>query len=210
MRVLLAAALALFAVPAAAGGFPPAPEPVPASAPPAPPAALTHTSTVTAVLSAVAVAPVAGPYMRPLDLRAPRLIAGGYFDVERVGESQAGTALALFTHATEDGCLLPSVVCMDWTPLAAGVLAKPGDVKFAFGPVFNAAPVLKAGLLRGLAFVTKDDALPGLKRALGSEPLDGPGASVSIGPAWVVAPAENFKGYFRVFLGGELRFGKKK
>lgn len=222
MRVLLAAALALLlARPAAADGLVDASallEAAPVPADTAPPAHRVVVSTLVyvdpswgraAVASPSAVQAV-GPYMRPLDLASPRFVAGGYFDPERLGESQAGTALALLTHSPEDGCLFPSVVCTDWTPLAAGVLARPGDVKFAFGPLFNLAPVLKAAALRGLNLVSPDESLPGLKARLGSEPLAGPGATVSIGPAWVVSPAERFKGYFRVFTGAELRFGKKK
>jgi len=169
-----------------------------------------------AVALALAVAPAMpsraqeGPYLRPIDLARPQLVAGAYLDPQAIGSTEGGTALALLTHSTEDGCLLPSLVCMDWTPLAAGFVAKPGDIKFAFGPLFNLAPVLKAGLLRGLNFATKDGTLPGLKSALGSEPVSGPSATVSIGPAWVIAPQERFKGYLRVFIGGELRFGKKK
>jgi hypothetical protein len=157
------------------------------------------------------VAPKAqGPYFRPLDPLSPRLIAGAYLDAEDAGRSEAGTALALLTHSTEDGCLVPRLVCTDWTPLAAGVLSNGGKVKFAFGPAFNLAPVLKGLALKGLNAVSKDDSFRNLKSTLGSQPITGPDATISVGPAWVVAPTENFKGYFRVFLGGELRFGKKK
>ena len=168
--------------------------------------------TVSALLLAafVAAPAAARPYFRPIDLSRPQFIAGAYLDPETVGASEGGTAVALLTHATEDGCFLPAVVCTDWTPLAAGVLAGQGRAKFAFGPVFNVAPIFKSLALKGLAMTTDDGSFANLKSSLGSVPLTGPDVTVSIGPAWVVAPAQNFKGYFRVMIGGELRFGKKQ
>ncbi len=151
----------------------------------------------------------AAPYLRPIDLGSPKLIAGAYLDPATVGSSEAGTAVALLTHATEDGCGLPSIVCTDWTPLAAGAVINAGRVKFGFGPVFNLAPVFKSIALKGLRAATAEESFSNLKSSLGSVPMNGPDLTVSIGPTWVVAPQENWKGYFRVFMGGELRFGKK-
>lgn len=151
----------------------------------------------------------AGPYLRPLDLNSPRFIAGAYLDPIAGDVREGGTAVALLTHATEDGCALPSIVCTDWTPLAAGIIAGNGTPRFALGPVFNLAPVMKSLALKGLNAVTAEESYANLKTSLGSVPINGPDATVSIGPAWVVAPQEKWKGYFRIFLGGELRFGKK-
>ncbi len=200
-RLVLLAALALVAAPAFADGLPEylnAPPRVEAAPLPAP------------IIPAPA--PAAAPvrrYFRPLDLAHPRFIAGGYLDPETVESSEGGTAVALFTHATEDGCRLPSFVCMDWTPIAAGVVTNGGKFKFAFGPIINLAPLLKSLALKGLNATTKDESFGNLKSTLGSVPIHGPDVTVSIGPAWVLAPLENWKGYFRIFMGGELRFGKK-
>lgn len=160
------------------------------------------------LMLALARAATAAPYLRPLDINSPKFIAGAYLDPATVGASEAGTAVALLTHATEDGCAIPSIVCTDWTPLAAGAVMNAGRVKFAFGPVFNLAPVFKSLALKGLRAVTAEDSFANVKSTLGSVPVSGPDVTVSIGPAWVVAPQEKFKGFFRIFLGGELRFGK--
>lgn len=165
---------------------------------------------VAAIVAASALPAAAGPYLRPLDLNSPKFIAGAYIDPETIGASEAATAIALATHANEDGCALPSIVCTDWTPLAAGAAINGGKVKFAFGPIFNLAPVLKSAALKGLNAVTADESFANLKSSLGSVPINGPDLTVSVGPAWVIAPLEKWKGYFRVFIGGELRFGKKK
>ena len=163
-----------------------------------------------AVLALAASVPAAaGPYIRPLDLSSPHFIAGAYLDPETPGASEAGTAIALLTHATEDGCGLPSIVCTDWTPLAVGVVANGGKFKLAIGPVFNLAPVLKSLALKGLNAVTEGDSFRNVKETLGSVPITGPDATVSIGPSFVYSPQEN-KGYFRKFFGGELGIGKKK
>ncbi len=165
---------------------------------------------IAALALAASVPAAAGPYFRPLDPTRLHFIAGAYLDPEEIGASEGGTAIALATHANEDGCYLPSIVCTDWTPLAAGAIAGHGKIKFAFGPVFNVAPVLKSLALKGLNAVTDPESFRNVKETLGSVSITGPDATVSIGPTWVIAPQERFKGYFRFFMGGELRFGKKK
>ncbi|MBS3927815.1 MAG: hypothetical protein KGZ65_04405 [Sphingomonadales bacterium] len=162
------------------------------------------------LMLAVALPAAANPYLRPIDLSRPHFIAGGYLDVEEVGSSEGGTAVALLTHSTEDGCGLPSIVCTDWTPLAVGGLFNGGSIKVAVGPVFNVAPIAKSLLLKGLQAVTAEGSFGNLKQSLGSVALSGNDVTVSMGPAWVLAPQDNFKGYFRVFVGGELRFGAKQ
>lgn len=164
---------------------------------------------IVALALAASMQAAAGPYFRPLDLSRPHFIAGAYLDPEKIGSSEGGTAIALATHANEDGCYLPSIVCTDWTPLAAGAIAGQGKVKFAFGPVFNVAPVLKSLALKGINAITEPESFRNVKETLGSVSITGPDATVSIGPSWVIAPQERFKGYVRFFFGGELRFGKK-
>lgn len=162
-----------------------------------------------AILALLAITGRAAPYLRPLDLNSPKFIAGAYLDPATVGASEAGTAVALLTHATEDGCGLPSLVCTDWTPLAAGAVMNAGRVKFAIGPVFNVAPVFKSLALKGLNAATTEGSFANLKSSLGSVPVTGPDVTVSIGPAWVVSPSERWRGFFRIFMGGELKFGAR-
>jgi hypothetical protein len=150
----------------------------------------------------------ATPYFRPLDLASPHIVAGAFIDPKDPGNSAAGSALALVTHSTTDGCLLPSIVCEDWTPLAVGFSVNGGRVLIGAGPSVNLAPVFKSLALRGLNAVTGEENYLGLKSSLGSVPITGPDVTMSFGPAWVVSPSENWKGYFRVFAGAAWRIGK--
>ncbi len=50
---------------------------------------------VFASLSLLVPAAGATPYLRPLDLANPKVIAGGYLDPVTIGASEGGTALAL-------------------------------------------------------------------------------------------------------------------
>lgn len=164
--------------------------------------------TVVALTLALEIPASAAPYFRPLDLASPHFVAGAFVDPQDPGNSAAGSALALVTHSTVDGCLLPSVVCEDWTPLAVGLSVNGGKVLVGAGPSVNLAPIFKAGLLRGLNALTAEESYLGLKSSLGSVPISGPDVTMSFGPAWVFSPTENWKGYFRVFAGAAWRIGK--
>lgn len=148
----------------------------------------------------------AQPYFRPIDLAHPRISAGAYVDPITPGQSAVGSALALVTHSTKDGCLLPTIVCEDWTPMAVGFSVNGGHALFGIGPSFNLAPLVKSALLSAVNAVTAEDTYKGLKSSLGSEPITGPDVTMSFGPAWVISPTENYKGYFRIFAGGAWRF----
>lgn len=148
----------------------------------------------------------AAPYFRLLDLAKPQVSAGALVDPENSGNSSAASMLAVVSHSTRDGCLLPSVVCEDWTLLAVGVSANSGKTLLALGPSINVAPLAKALLLRGLNAVSAPETLPGVKESLGSVPLDRSDISVAFGPTWVLSPTENWKGAIRIFAGGSWRF----
>lgn len=159
----------------------------------------------------------AAPYFRLIDPAKPVRVAGAYVDPSSPGQTSYGTAVALVTHATADGCLMPTIVCEDWSPAMAGFSYNAGRFQFNIGPAINLAPIAKAALLRALGVVTREDQLVGLKSTLGSEPIVR-GASgdlrVSFGPALNVAPVEHgvvlplsqWKGRARIFAGAELKF----
>ncbi len=163
---------------------------------------------IVALLAALAAPSKAAPYFRPLDLAHPHLSAGAYVDPVAPGQTSAGTSVALITHSVADGCEFPTVVCMDWTPLAAGFSVNGGRYLVGIGPSWNLAPVFKAFALKGLNMVTKPESYAGLKDSLGSVPIAGPDVTMSFGPAFVLSPQENWKGYCRIFAGGMWRFGK--
>ena len=145
-------------------------------------------------------------YFRPIDPSHPQLNAGAYVDVETPGNTAFGTAVALVTHAVRDGCALPTLICEDWTPLAAGFSVNGGRFLIGVGPSFNLAPVVKSAILASVDAFTADNSYQGLKSSLGSVPISGPDVTMSFGPSWVLSPTENWKGYFRIFAGGMWRF----
>jgi hypothetical protein len=149
---------------------------------------------------------VAAPYFRVLDLSRPQISAGAFIDPTDPGNSSVGSMLAVVSHSTRDGCLLPSVTCEDWVPLSVGFAEKNGKAIFAVGPSINLAPLAKSLLLRGFNAVTESGSYAGVKASLGSERLDRQDISVSFGPAWAVAPLENWKGYVRMFMGAAWKF----
>jgi hypothetical protein len=168
-------------------------------------------------LIALAAQASAMPYFRPIDPARPRLSAGAFIDPSDAGNSQAGTALAIFTHSPADGCLLPSVACVDWTPLAVGFSAGGGRTTLGLGPSANAAPLARALLLRAVEKVTPEDQYLGLKDSLAPGRSSGSDISVAFGPslAWnvvergVILPVNRWKGGFRVFAGAAWKFGKQ-
>ena len=145
-------------------------------------------------------------YFRPIDLSHPQLNAGAYVDVGNLNNTAFVTAIAIITHSVRDGCALPTIVCEDWTPLAVGFSANSGKVLLGFGPSVNLAPIVKAGLFSLLTASTDEDNYTGLKNSLSSVPLKGPDITMSFGPAFVLSPAENWSGYFRMFAGGAWKF----
>lgn len=146
----------------------------------------------------------AKPYFRLLDLSAPKVSVGASFGVD--GSAEAQSVLAVITHSTEDGCLLPTVVCEDWALLGIGIGAKAGKASLGLGPSVNVAPVAKALLLRGVNAITKEDSYPSLKGALEPAPSGVPDVTAAIGPQWVVVPSQNWKGYYQTFVGAAWKF----
>lgn len=156
----------------------------------------------------------ANPYFRLIDPAHVQKVAGAYIDPETPGDTAYGTSIALITHSTKDGCLFPTVVCEDWSPLMVGPSYSAGRFQANLGPAFNMAPLAKAGLLGALSYVTNDDQLAGVKSALSSVPIQGAELSFSFGPALQVAPVQHgvlvplnqWQGKLRIFAGASLEF----
>lgn len=156
----------------------------------------------------------ASPYFRPIDPAHVHQVLGGFIDPNSPGNSSAGTAYALATHSVKDGCLMPSIVCEDWSPAMLGFSVNAGRVQVSIGPAVNLTPLAKLGLLKVLEAATAQDALAGVKGLLGSQPIGGPDVSMSFGPALAIAPVQGgvvlpvnrWQGQFRIFAGAALSF----
>ena len=133
------------------------------------------------------------PYFRPLNYSAPVTVAGAMIDPTGLGNSQGAVLLPLITHSPKDGCLLPSVVCEDWTPLAVGGALNAGKLTFEVAPLANVAPWAVSGLL-----AVVPETWTGLRNILTGN--SDSNVTFSGGPALQYSQLTN-KGYFRVFTG---------
>lgn len=140
----------------------------------------------------------AAPYFRPLDPSHIQPVFGALLAPEDMSKSEGASLLPLITHSPKDGCMLPSVVCEDWTPLAVGASMSAGKITLDVAPLANVLPWMVAlaeaamppGWHSGLAWMI---------------PADGQKVTFSAGPAWEYRQVTN-KGYFRVFTGLALHF----
>jgi len=153
------------------------------------------------LLALLVLAPAAHatPYFRPIDPAHPQPVAGALIAPAALGDSSGAALLPIFTHSPKDGCLLPSIVCEDWTPLAVGASLNAGKITFDVAPLANVLPWMQNGLLAvtpaSWAWAQKI-----LAPAAGGEPV-----TFSAGPVWEYKQLTN-KGYFRVFTGLALHF----
>ena len=139
----------------------------------------------------------ANPYLRPLDIAHPQPIAGALIDVD-LSKSAIGTLLPLVTHSPKDGCILPSLVCEDWSPVAAGLSLNAGKVTFDIGPVFNVLPWFQTAAAAVLPDTWSIKGI--LAPNQGQQPV-----TFSAGPMWQYEQATN-KGYYKTFCGVALHF----
>lgn len=137
------------------------------------------------------------PYFRPLDIYHPQPIGGALVDVEDVQKSEGTILLPLLTHSPKDGCMLPSIVCEDWTPLAIGASVFAGKWTVTGGPVFNVLPIVQ---IAALAVIPNSWA--GMRGIVGSSI---PTVTFSAGPNLEYKEITN-KGYFKIFTGVALHF----
>ena len=145
----------------------------------------------------------AAPYFRLLDLRKPQVSAGAFLDPQDVSQTSVGSVLAVITHSPKDGCFLPRIACVDWTPLGLGYSAGGGHHRLTLGPSANLAPIVKAALYRALLNLSQSDRYAGLKSTL-SPSRSETDLTVAFGPSWVVSPTA--PPGLRVFAGGSWSF----
>jgi hypothetical protein len=142
----------------------------------------------------------AAPYFRPLNPAHPKAVMGALLAPEGLKQSEATGLLPLFTHSPADGCMFPSIVCEDWTPLAVGASINAGQVTFAAGPLANVLPWMQRA---GLAIVPESWTWARSVLDYGGDETDA--VTFSAGPVWQYKQATN-KGYFRIFTGLALHF----
>ena len=144
-------------------------------------------------VTALAVKCHASPYFRPLNYQHPVTVAGALLDPTGLGNSEGAALVPLVTHSPKDGCLLPSVVCEDWSPVAVGGSLNEGKLTFDVAPIANVAP----WAVRGLQAVVPTS-WSGLQEILAETGTGN--VTFSAGPVWQYSQLRN-KGYFKVFTG---------
>lgn len=170
-----------------------------------------------AALIALAAQVSAAPYFRPLDLSAPRFSAGVLLDPAGGAAPAAFTSAAIVTHSPEDGCLFPSIACVDWSPLTIGGSFGGSRGTLGVGPSANMAPIMRAGLLLAVEKLTPDDQFLDLKDRLGVGSQSPSDVTVALGPslAWnvieggTVLPINRWKGAVRVTIGAAWKLGRR-
>ncbi len=144
-----------------------------------------------AALLALAASAHATPYFRVIDAAHPQPVIGALIAPDEFGQTEAASLLPLVTHSPKDGCLLPSIVCENWTPLAVGASMNAGKATLAVAPLFNVMPWVQSAV---------ESAAPNTIRF-----IQDPAVEISAGPVWEYKQLTN-KGYFRVFTGLALHF----
>lgn len=139
-----------------------------------------------------------GAYFRLIDIQHPQLIAGALLDPTDLNNTEVSSLIPLITHSPNDGCILPKLVCEDWSPLAVGGGMVAGSFTFVVAPVANVLPALQ-----GLALAVTPAKYTGIRSIL--TPASGGAVTFSAGPAWEYKQSTN-KGYIRVFTGLALKF----
>lgn len=153
---------------------------------------------ITAGLVLIASTAFANPYFRLVNLSHPQMVAGALLDPQNLGNSEGASLLPIFTHSPSDGCLLPSIVCENWSPLAIGASMKAGKVTLDVAPVANVLPWFQSAALAVIP-----DKFANVRSVLA--PAPGNAVTFSAGPAWQYRQANNH-GYLRIFTGLALYF----
>lgn len=163
---------------------------------------LSHGGTMKTILSLVillaATRASALPYFRPLDFAHPQPLVGAAIDPTDLRQSRAVSLLPIFTHSPKDGCLLPSLVCEDWTPLAVGASLNSGKLTFDVAPLANVLPWMQTA-----AGAALPESWTAARRVLA--PVDGAPVTFSAGPMWEYRQSTD-KGYFLVVTALALHF----
>lgn len=153
---------------------------------------------IVALLFSASISANAAPYFRLVDPAHPQVVAGALLAPEALGNTEAASLLPLVTHTPADGCLLPSLVCEDWTPLAVGASMNAGKITLDVAPLANVLPWVQLA-----ASAVVPASWQGVQNVLASNPDKS--VTFSAGPVWEYRQLDN-KGYFRVFTGLALHF----
>lgn len=140
----------------------------------------------------------ATPYFRIINPAHPQPVVGAMIDPQDLGQSEAASLLPLITHSTRDGCIFPSIICEDWTPLAVGASMNAGKITLNVAPLANVLPWVRLGV----SAITPDS-WASVHRMLSENPDQS--VTFSAGPVWQYRQETN-KGYFKVFTGLALHF----
>jgi len=159
---------------------------------------------------------LASPYFRMINPKHPQVAAGALFDPAGLGKTQAVTSLALVTHSTKDGSIIPEKLQPyfppeSWTPLQIGGGGNGGEYVATIGASANFLPIAQKWALHGIEKISKPESLTGLKEAL--VPAAG-SFSLAAGPAFafvpirggVMLPVSEWKGLFRWYGGAAWKF----
>lgn len=98
----------------------------------------------------------ANPYFRPIDPNHPQVGAGFLISPKDPIKTMAVSDLALITHSTKDGTIIPDswqgiIPPESWVPLQVGLGGSfSGSATIAPGASANLAPIIAANLLRGV------------------------------------------------------------
>ena len=104
---------------------------------------------IIALLMLAAVSASANPYFRTPFSGGPTVhYTGVFIDPRSPGQTSVGSEVALVTHDPKDGCLLPSIVCEQWAPIATGLSANGGRIYWDVGPTVNVFPWMVAAVGR--------------------------------------------------------------
>ena len=150
------------------------------------------------LLLALATSSQASPYFRLIDPAHPQPVVGALVDPVHLGNTGAASLLPLVTHSPKDGCLLPSVVCESWSPLAGGGSMDAGKLTFDVGPIANVMPWAQSAALAVVPAKWQS-----LVKVL--SPSADQSVTFSAGPMFEYSQASN-KGYIKVFTGVSLNF----
>ena len=130
--------------------------------------------------------PVSHPYFRPLDPAHIQQSLGMLYDPSGVNNSAGVTDIALITHSTKDGSIIPEswqgiLPPENWSPLSIGFGGSlRGDAIVGLGASINVAPQLGALALRGV-----DENSPEWAKAIKNAFLGNGNGSIRIGWAEV-------------------------
>jgi len=158
----------------------------------------------------------ASPYLRPIDISHPQVSAGAIFSASGIKQSVGVTDLALITHSTADGSIIPAslqkwIAPEDWVPLQLGAGGSfSGSAIVNVGSSVNIAPQIAALAIKALGKSSSPSAKS--LQAVLSSPQSG--LSFAFGPSWYLYPIENgtvlsfskMQGKFGLFVGAAWKF----